>query len=366
MPQVAAVTRRRRAPDRPRSRVVGRGGAFAGAPVDALYRRARRSASATSWPSAAAECVTRPDRRRRAHGHRQVRPGAGPGRAARRRDREHRRDADVPRYGHRDREAAGRRAARHPAPPARRARGDRDGHRRAIPAARPAPMSRRLRRGGTPVIVGGSMMYVQALLDEWRFPATDPEVRARLRGASSTRARPAALHRGSPGSTPSGRGDPRHRRPADRPRARGRRDHREPFAASAPRSARRAGTPRSSRSTATPPSSTRGSTLRTRLMFAAGLVDEVRAARRRGTARRGHRVPGDRLRAGPRRPRRRVRPGPGAASSTFIGTRRYVRRQRSWFRRDPAGRVARRVPLDLLDSALADAPVDALDDLDSR
>ena len=29
------------------------------------------------------------------------------------------------------------------------------------------------------MIVGGSMLYIQSLLDEWAFPATDPEVRAR-------------------------------------------------------------------------------------------------------------------------------------------------------------------------------------------
>ena len=34
-------------------------------------------------------------------------------------------------------------------------------------------------RGAAPVIVGGSMLYVQSLLDDWSFPATDPAVRAR-------------------------------------------------------------------------------------------------------------------------------------------------------------------------------------------
>ena len=29
-------------------------------------------------------------------------------------------------------------------------------------------------RGAVPIIVGGSMMYIQSLLDEWAFPATDP------------------------------------------------------------------------------------------------------------------------------------------------------------------------------------------------
>ncbi len=34
-------------------------------------------------------------------------------------------------------------------------------------------------RGAVPIVVGGSMMYIQSLLDEWAFPATDPEVRAK-------------------------------------------------------------------------------------------------------------------------------------------------------------------------------------------
>ncbi|MDT5083235.1 MAG: tRNA dimethylallyltransferase, partial [Mycobacterium sp.] len=34
-------------------------------------------------------------------------------------------------------------------------------------------------RGRVPVLVGGSMLYIQSLLDEWSFPATDPVVRAK-------------------------------------------------------------------------------------------------------------------------------------------------------------------------------------------
>ena len=34
-------------------------------------------------------------------------------------------------------------------------------------------------RGKVPVLVGGSMLYIQSLLDDWSFPATDPAVRAR-------------------------------------------------------------------------------------------------------------------------------------------------------------------------------------------
>lgn len=39
-----------------------------------------------------------------------------------------------------------------------------------------------LRRGGTPILVGGSGLYIQAVIDEIEFPATDPQVRARLEG----------------------------------------------------------------------------------------------------------------------------------------------------------------------------------------
>ena len=34
-------------------------------------------------------------------------------------------------------------------------------------------------RGKVPVLVGGSMLYVQSLVDAWAFPPTDPAVRAK-------------------------------------------------------------------------------------------------------------------------------------------------------------------------------------------
>ncbi len=37
-------------------------------------------------------------------------------------------------------------------------------------------------RGAVPIVVGGSMMYIQSLLDEWSFPATDAAVRAKWEG----------------------------------------------------------------------------------------------------------------------------------------------------------------------------------------
>ena len=192
-------------------------------------------------------------------------------------------------------------------------------------------------RGLVPVIVGGSMMYVQSLLDDWAFPATDPSVRARWE-ARLGEAGPAALHeelaaRDSAAAAAI--------LPTD-----GRRIVRalevveltgEPFAASAPR----IGTPRWNTAIIGLDCST---TLlderlarRTEEMFEAGLVGEVRALLDRG------------LRGGVTAARAlgyaqviaAIDAGAGpveldrARESTFVGTRRYVRRQRSWFRRDP-------------------------------
>lgn len=49
-------------------------------------------------------------------------------------------------------------------------------------------------RGAVPVVVGGSGLYVRALLDQFDFPGTDPEVRARLE-ARAAQEGPGILHR---------------------------------------------------------------------------------------------------------------------------------------------------------------------------
>ncbi len=49
------------------------------------------------------------------------------------------------------------------------------------------------RRGVVPVLVGGSALYLRAVLDEFEFPGTDPELRARLE-AELADSGPAALH----------------------------------------------------------------------------------------------------------------------------------------------------------------------------
>ena len=191
-------------------------------------------------------------------------------------------------------------------------------------------------RGAVPVIVGGSMMYVQSLLDEWEFPATDPAVRANWEQRLA-RVGVADLHR------ELGRRDPaaaEHILPTDARRIvralevvelTGR-----PFAASAPA----IGAPRWD--TVIVGLDTEMALLdarlaeRTERMFADGLVDEVKALLGRGlrdgvTASRalGYAQVIAALDAGG------GDQAIGAArEQTYFGTRRYVRRQRAWFRRD--------------------------------
>ncbi|KAA8884624.1 tRNA (adenosine(37)-N6)-dimethylallyltransferase MiaA [Nocardia colli] len=207
-------------------------------------------------------------------------------------------------------------------------------------------------RGRVPVIVGGSMMYVQALLDKWEFPATDPVVRARWEAVlaeGGVDAVHAALQAADPAAAAT-------ILPTD-----GRRMVRalevveltgQPFAASAPE----IGTPRwgtviigVDRDTAALDERIER---RTELMFAAGLVDEVRALLDHGlrdgvTARRaiGYAQVLSYL--------DNEYDLKHARERTLIGTRRYVRRQRSWFRRDPRVHWVDGAAPDLVATALA-------------
>lgn len=188
-------------------------------------------------------------------------------------------------------------------------------------------------RGKLPVLVGGSMLYIQSLLDDWSFPTTDPAVRAKWEqrlaeiGADRLHAELAARDSTAAASI----------LPTD-----GRRIVRalevveltgQPFAASAPA----IGTPRWDTVIVGLDCGTElldeRLARRTDTMFADGLVDEVVMLLDRGlrdgvTASRAlgyAQVIAD-LDAGGN--------GDAAREPTFIGTRRYVRRQRSWFRRD--------------------------------
>ncbi len=187
--------------------------------------------------------------------------------------------------------------------------------------------------GAPPIIVGGSMMYIQSLLDEWVFPATDPVVRAKWEQRLAE-VGAAALHRELDRVDPAAASSilatdgRRIVRALEVVELTG-----QPFAASAPT----IGAPRWDTAIIGLdwPTSALDQRLvsRTDTMFASGLVEEVRTLLDRGlregvTASRalGYAQVIDDLDAG----------GDGAAARepTFIGTRRYARRQRSWFRRD--------------------------------
>ncbi|OZE05990.1 tRNA (adenosine(37)-N6)-dimethylallyltransferase MiaA [Rhodococcus sp. 05-2255-3B1] len=188
-------------------------------------------------------------------------------------------------------------------------------------------------RGSRPIIVGGSMMYVQSLLDEWAFPATDPVVRAKWE-AVLERDGVEEIHRVLTAADPEAAASIL---PTD-----GRRMVRalevveltgQPFAASAPKiGAPRWGTVVLGVDRDTAELDERIAE-RTRLMFETGLLDEVEgllalglregvtASRAIGYAQALDVLAGD-------------YDVQHALERTFIGTRRYVRRQRSWFRRD--------------------------------
>lgn len=193
-------------------------------------------------------------------------------------------------------------------------------------------------RGNVPILCGGSMMYLQALIDGWSIPDTDPQVRARYErrldeiGVEALHAELAAVDPEAARTIlPT---DPRRTvRALEVVELTGR-----PFSASRPTIGEpRWGTRILGVRCELPELDDRLSR-RTDAMFAGGLVDEVRQLVGRGlldgvTARRaiGYAQVLDEMDEeldidddGLARARER----------TFIGTRRYVRRQRSWFGRD--------------------------------
>ena len=192
-----------------------------------------------------------------------------------------------------------------------------------------------LARGKRPILVGGSMLYVQSLIDAWRFPPTDPATRAKYE-ARLAAIGVDALHAELGQKDPQAAAiiedkDPRRTvRALEVIELTGR-----PFQASQPpKDAQpRWGTRilglRADASWLNP-----RITQRTLDMFSAGLVDEVRALQHNGLVRDstagraiGYAQVLDMLDG--------VLPLAEAVEQTITGTRRYVRRQRSWFNRDP-------------------------------
>lgn len=210
-------------------------------------------------------------------------------------------------------------------------------------------------RGKVPVLVGGSMLYVQSLIDAWSFPPTDPAVRARYEarlGEIGVDALHAELAEVDPEAASIIEDkDPRRTvRALEVIELTG-----KPFKASQPpkNAPPRWGTRilglRTNAEWLNPRIE-----LRTRMMFEQGLIDETRALVTEGLVRNstaGRAIGYAQVLA--------MFDGElteeEALEQTITGTRRYVRRQRSWFNRDP-----RTVWLDAADSNVVDLALDSL------
>jgi tRNA dimethylallyltransferase len=196
-----------------------------------------------------------------------------------------------------------------------------------------AEIERLLAAGKVPVLTGGSGLYVQAVLDDLRFPGTDPAVRARLDAEAVSLGTPALYARlGERDPSAAAAILPTNTRRIVRAleviEITG-----EPFSANLPK-----------------PGPARYGTVvigidrrpeeldervneRVRRMFEAGLVDEVR-----GLVKDGLREGKTASRALGYQQVLAELDGEGdfdaAAAATAQATRRFVRKQRSWFRRD--------------------------------
>jgi tRNA dimethylallyltransferase len=205
-------------------------------------------------------------------------------------------------------------------------------------------------RGRTPVLVGGSGLYVRAATDNFRFPGTDPELRARLEaelsrvGAAALHARLAQLDPAAAAAILSGNGR-RIVRALEVIELSG-----QPFSATLPDY--ESAYPVVQVGVAMPrPELDQRIADRVGRMWRLGLVDEVRrlellglrsgrtASRALGYAQVLSYLAGECTEE-------------AAAAQTILATRRFVRRQESWFRRDPRVRWLS-VGQDLADRALA-------------
>ncbi|HEX8488727.1 MAG TPA: tRNA (adenosine(37)-N6)-dimethylallyltransferase MiaA [Propionibacteriaceae bacterium] len=185
-----------------------------------------------------------------------------------------------------------------------------------------------------PLVVGGSALYVRAILDDFEFPGTDPEIRAELE-AELLRVGPDVLHQRLREQDPAAA--------ATILPANGRRIVRalevitltgRPFSATLPPYRYRL--PDVVQIGVRTDRATLDARIGDRVdaMWAAGLVDEVR-----GLAQRGLR---DGLTASRALGYRQVLQHldgrldeDGARAATIAGTRKFARRQDSWFGRDP-------------------------------
>jgi tRNA dimethylallyltransferase len=211
-----------------------------------------------------------------------------------------------------------------------------------------------LARGRVPLLVGGSGLYVRAALEDFDFPGTDARVRARLE-ADLAATGPAPLHARLRAADPAAA--------ARILPSNGRRIVRAlevieltggPFVAELPDS--RPFYPAVSIGVDLDPAAL-DERIATRVdrMWAAGLVDEVRALVPRG-------LPDGRTASRALGYQQVLAFLAGrcteddARAETVRATRRFVRRQRSWFRRDPGIVWLDAARTDLVDAAIAASP----------
>jgi tRNA dimethylallyltransferase len=188
-------------------------------------------------------------------------------------------------------------------------------------------------RGQVPILVGGSGLYVRAAIDRLEFPRTDPALRARLE-AELAQAGPAALHARLAAADPAAAA-------AILP-SNGRRIVRalevielsgQPFSATLPQYESVYETvqvgvelPRGELDQRVAERVTRmwqlGLVAEVRALTRAGLRDGRTASRALGYAQVLRFLDGEWT-------------GDEAAAQTVVATRRFIRRQESWFRRDP-------------------------------
>ena len=189
-------------------------------------------------------------------------------------------------------------------------------------------------RGKMPILVGGSMLYAQALVDDWQFPPTDPAVRAKYE-ARRVEIGTDALHEELAQVDPAAAAiiedkDPRRTvRALEVIELTG-----KPYKASQPPkdAPPRWGTRLLGLRTTADWLNPRIE-LRTRQMFERGLIEEVERLQAQGlvadsTAGRAIGY------AQVFQAQRGELTWNEAVERTITGTRRYVRRQRSWFNRD--------------------------------
>ena len=189
-------------------------------------------------------------------------------------------------------------------------------------------------RGKTPILVGGSMLYAQALVDDWQFPPTDPAVRAKYE-ARRVEIGTDALHEELAQVDPAAAAiiedkDPRRTvRALEVIELTG-----KPYKASQPPkdAPPRWGTRLLGLRTTADWLNPRIE-LRTRQMFERGLIEEVERLQAQGLA--ADSTAGRAIGyAQVFQAQRGELTWNEAVERTITGTRRYVRRQRSWFNRD--------------------------------